>query len=145
MKGGKKSAIMSDEISWTLKSHISSNLGFSIFHMHPICTHHRDGDGVLTLSPDTRQLPLVLQLRMAMSVVCGRGTVCCSLSCLLNIITSPVSQPIARISLVGCQHSEVAWKDLSMWVSGTGSPYVGQEVKPPIVDSGRYIKMLSNA
>lgn len=106
--------------------------------------HGGDGNDTLTLSPDTRQLPLVLQLRMAMSVVCGRGTVCCSLSCLLNIITSPVSQPIARISLVGCQHSEVAWKDLSMWVSGTGSPCVEQEVRPPIVDRSRYIKKRSD-
>lgn len=86
--------------------------------------------GLLTLSPDTRQLPLVLQLRTVMSAACVGGTACCSLSCLLNTITSPVSQPTARISRVGCQHREVTRKDLSICVSGTCSPCEGQEVKP---------------
>lgn len=77
---------------------------------------------LLTSSPDARQVPLVLQLRSVILALWFGGTVCCSLSCLFSIRTSPVSHPDARMGLEGCQASNVTWKLLSTWESGTCSP-----------------------
>lgn len=77
---------------------------------------------LLTPSPDARQVPLVLQLRTVILALWFGGTVCCSLSCLFSIRTSPVSHPEARMGLEGCQASNVTWKLLSTWESGTCSP-----------------------
>lgn len=92
----------------------------------------------LTLSPDSRQFPLGLQLSTVMSAVCVGGIVCCSLSCLLNTVTSPVSQPIASTSRVGCQHREATRNGLSTCVSGTHSPCIGQEAKSRSSESDSY-------
>lgn len=129
----------SDRVNSIWQPHVSNNLVLSTLPNVSLMARigkRRDlksvslGGCPLTLSPDRRQFPLVLQLRTVMSAECVGGTACCSFSCLLNMITSPLSHPTARISRLWCQHREVTRQDLSTCVSGTRSPCDGQEANP---------------
>ena len=79
---------------------------------------------VRTLSPVSSRVPLDVQCSSVISEVWRGGASYVSPSCSFRMTTSPVSQPIARIFLVGCHWRTDTCRVLRMIdpVSDTGSP-----------------------